>query len=252
MESYIPHTFSNTKAKKPWFNSACSYAVKDREETQKRYHSHPSAETHAFLYAHNHAKSILQLAKNSFINRKCQNLSNANSSRDFWHLANSISNNSISSSFPPLLQLQLSLFSKAELFTQTCATNSTLDDTGHIPPLPSDYFILKIRIVHYDVFHTLSGLDSWKAYGLDGVPPVVLKTCVSELTPCLIKLFCLCLSTSTYPSCWKFAHIQPVPKKSDCSNPSNYRLSKAFESVLNMNLHNLHNLLSDCQYGFWN
>ena len=80
------------------------------------------------------------------------------------------------------------------------------------------------------------------------------------LAPCLVKLFHLCLSTSTFPSCWKFAHIQPVPKKGDRSNPSNYRpialiscLSKAFESILNRKiLKHLsdHNLLSDHQYGF--
>ena len=29
IESYIPHSFSNPKAKKPWFNFACSRAVKD-------------------------------------------------------------------------------------------------------------------------------------------------------------------------------------------------------------------------------
>ena len=70
----------------------------------------------------------------------------------------------------------------------------------------------------------------------------------------------VCVSTSTYPSCWKFAHIQPVPKKGDRSNPSNYchialisYLSKAFESVLNekiMSHLSAHNFLSDCQYGF--
>ena len=47
MESYIPHTFSNTKAKKPWLNSDCSRAVNDREAAHKRYRSHPSAEIHA-------------------------------------------------------------------------------------------------------------------------------------------------------------------------------------------------------------
>ncbi len=80
------------------------------------------------------------------------------------------------------------------------------------------------------------------------------------LAPCLVKLFHLCLSTSTFPSCWKFAHIHPVPKKGDRSNSSNYRpialtscLSKAFDSVLNKKiLKHLsdHNLLSDYQYGF--
>ena len=62
-------------------------------------------------------------------------------------------------------------------------------------------------------FHALSGLDSQKAYSPDEVSPVVLKNCTSKLTPYLVKLFCLCLSTSTYPSCWKFAHIQLISKK---------------------------------------
>ena len=47
-------------------------------------------------------------------------LSNSNASRDFWHLANNISNNFTSVSFPPLLQpdgpTAVSSFSKAELF----------------------------------------------------------------------------------------------------------------------------------------
>ena len=103
MELYIPHTFFNTKAKKPWFNSACSRAVKDREAAHIRYRSHPSAETYAlYTFARYHIKSILQLTKNSFINRKCQNLSNSNSSRGFFHLANNISNNFTSSSFSSL------------------------------------------------------------------------------------------------------------------------------------------------------
>ena len=78
MELYIPHTFCNTKAKMFKLNSACSRAVKDREVAHKRYHSYPSAEIHArYISARNHAKSILQLTNYSFINRKCQNLSNS-------------------------------------------------------------------------------------------------------------------------------------------------------------------------------
>ena len=136
----------------------------------------------------------------------------------------------------------VSFISKTELFAQTFALNSTLDDSGLIPPSPppSDIIMPLIKITYNEVFYALSGLDSRKACGPDGVPPIVLKNCASVLTPCLVKLFHLCLSTSTFPSCWKFAHIQPVPKKGDRSNPSNYRpialtscLSKAFESILN-------------------
>ncbi len=80
------------------------------------------------------------------------------------------------------------------------------------------------------------------------------------LTPCHVKIFCLCLSTSTFPSCWKYAYVQPVPKKGDRSNPSDYHpiallscLSKAFESILNRKIQkhlSTSDLVSDCQYGF--
>ena len=68
---------------------------------------------------------------------------------------------------------------------------------------------------------------------------LALKT-VFRAPSLLVKIFRLCLSTSTYFSCLKFGHIQPVSKTSDRSNPSNYCLkalisclSKAFESVFN-------------------
>ncbi|MPC59381.1 hypothetical protein E2C01_053400 [Portunus trituberculatus] len=113
--------------------------------------------------------------------------------------------------------------SKLEGPQKTFANNSTLDDSGLIPPSPpsSDYFMSTIKVLCNDVFHALSDLHPWKTYGPDGVPPSVLKNCASVHAPCLAKLFQLCLSTSTFPSCWKFAYIQPVPKKGDHSNPSN-------------------------------
>ncbi len=80
------------------------------------------------------------------------------------------------------------------------------------------------------------------------------------LTPCLVKLFRLCLSTSTFLSCWKYSYVQPVPKKGDRSNPFSYRpnasvscLAKALETILNRKfLKHLSsfNFLSDHQYGF--
>ena len=267
MEAYIPHTFSTPNAKKPWFNHACSRAIKDRNVAHQRYQRLPTPENHTlYISARNHAKSILRLTKDTFIQRKCTNLSNSTSPKDFWHLAKNISNNFTSSSFPPLHNSDgttaVSSVSKAEIFAQTFALNSTLDDSGHIPPSyrTSDSILPTIKILNNDVFHALSGLDPRKAYGPDGIPPIILKNCASVLTPCLVKLYRLCLSTSTFPSCWKFAHIQPVPKKGDRSNPSNYRpiallscLSKAFETILNKKfLKHLSsfNLLSDRQYGF--
>ncbi len=126
--------------------------------------------------------------------------------------------------------------------------------------LPSDYIMPVIKITNDDIFPALSGLDSRKAYGLDGVLHIVLKYFASMLVPCLVKLFHICLSTSTFPSYWTFAHIQPLPKKDHCSNSSNYRpipvclcLSEVFESILKKKLlkHlSVRNLLYVHQYGF--
>ena len=53
---------------------------------------------------------------------------------------------------------------KAELFTQTFADNSTLDDSGLVPPPPhSDYFMLDNQILRNDVSHALAGLNPQKA-----------------------------------------------------------------------------------------
>ena len=100
---------------------------------------------------------------------------------------------------------------------------------------------------------------SLKAYGPDGFLSIVLKNCASELAHCLVKLFLLCLFISSYPSYWKFVHIQPVLKKGDPSNPFIYLpialiffLSDTFDSVFNNNIMrhlSANNFLSNCQYG---
>ena len=85
----------------------------------------------------------------------------------------------------------VSSVSKDELFAQTFADNSTLDDSGLVPPSPpgSDYFMPNIKILGIEVSHALAAFNPRRAYGPDGVPPIVLKNCASVLLLCLVKLF---------------------------------------------------------------
>ena len=90
--------------------------------------------------------------------------------------------------------------------------------------------------------------------------PDFLKEYADELATVLICLFCLILISCTYPSSWKHALVQPVPKKNDRCNSSKYRpiaftlaVAKVFETLLNSHfIKHLEStdLLSDHQYGF--
>ena len=103
----------------------------------------------------------------------------------------------------------------------------------------------------------LHSVKTDKASGPDGIPPRFLKEFADELTPVLCRLCRLILISCTYPSSWKHALVQPVPKK---GNRSNYlpialtsTVAKVFENLLNSHLikHLESNkLLSDHEYGF--
>ena len=181
MEAFIPSSFSQPTTKKTWFTHACSIAVRNKEEAYKRYKRLQTNESRLlYVSARNRCKSVLRLAKNHFIHTKCNELANSSSSSSFWNLAKNLSNNFSSTSFPPLSNpdgsVAASSSDKAELLANTFASNSSLDDSGAVPPSPpsSHYVMPLIRISSKDVFSTLSGLDTSKAYGPDGIPPVVL------------------------------------------------------------------------------
>src|SRR5678815_3049258 len=120
---------------------------------------------------------------------------------------------------------------------------------------------MSLPVITFDRVHRpLKSMKDRKTAGPDGIPPQVLRECASVLSPPFVQLYSLCLNTSTFPQCWKLAHVQPIPKKGSRSDPSNYRaisltciLSKIFETLLNshfLDYLETHFLLSDCQYGF--
>ena len=91
------------------------------------------------------------------------------------------------------------------------------------------------------------------------MPAIVLKSCAPELAPVLNKLFKLSYIPGFFLSSWKLAHIFPIPKEGDKSEPSNYcpiaitsLISKTMETIITKRLLaylETNNLVSDHQYG---
>ena len=82
-------------------------------------------------------------------------------------------------------------------------------------------------------------LDIKKAYGPDGLPPILFKEAKYELATPLKQLFDMSLRDRKFPNLWKKANILPIHKKGDKGIPSNYRPvsllctpSKIFERII--------------------
>ena len=129
-----------------------------------------------------------------------------------------------------------------------------------ILPLNPSLTMPSIIISAHKVRRVLHFLETNKASGPDGISPRLLKESADELVPVLCRLSCLILNSCTYPSSWKHALVQPVPKKGDRFNPSNYRpigltsaTAKVFETLFNSHFNKnleFNNFLSDHQCGF--
>ena len=267
MRAYIPYSLATFSPSNPWFDRACPSAISDREGAHRSYQASPSKLTHTtFISARNRCSAKLRRACSSFPKRKIDKLNSSPTEKCFWSLSKKIFNNFCNFSFPSLIRpdgsIACSPTDKTNLFGSYFSANSSLTDSNapDPPTQPLSNPILSIIIFARKGRRVLRSLKTDKASGPDDVPPRFLKEFAEELAPVLCCLFRLILISCTYPSSWKHALVQPVPKKGDRSNPSNYRpialtsaVAKVFETLLNSHfIKHLesNNLLSDHQYGF--
>ena len=106
----------------------------------------------------------------------------------------------------------------------------------------------------------LNKLKRDKATGIDLLPSNMLKDCSEEIAAPLAHIINLSLNTSTVPSLWKSAKVNPVFKSGNPDLVENYRpisilpiLSKLLERTVHDQLYSFlenNKLLSNCQYGF--
>ena len=110
------------------------------------------------------------------------------------------------------------------------------------------------------IIKLLSNLRPDKAAGPDEIRPIVLRELRVEIAPVIQLIFEKSLATGKLPSDWTKANVNPIFKKGDKGDPSNYRpisltciLCKVMEHIIASNLTahlNKHNILYDLQHGF--
>ena len=114
-----------------------------------------------------------------------------------------------------------------------------------------------VEVLVSEVCDLLRDLDSRKACGPDLLPARLLKEGAEKISSSLCKIFNLSLSKGVLPQDWTSAHIVPVRKKNDGSNPSNYRpisltsiVIKVLEKLVHRKVASALESQSDFQHGF--
>lgn len=110
------------------------------------------------------------------------------------------------------------------------------------------------------VSESISGLNSSKATGLDGIGPRVLKLAKVVLAPSITAIINKSIQIGIFPDQLKLAKVYPIHKGGPKSDPANYRpisilptISKIFEKHINKHLMaflNKYKLIHKSQSGF--
>ncbi|PJE78267.1 hypothetical protein CI610_02800 [invertebrate metagenome] len=175
--------------------------------------------------------NAIRKSKSNYFNKLYNKLNNNTntSARDWWKIVNNFMTNSFEkSSIPPITVNNSIIYDdleKANAFNNFFSSQSTINDTNIHPPdlLQPPHTLANIVISRQDVLDAIHSLNTRKAAGPDLISPRLIKEAADILSYPLQLVFNLSLTSSTFPSPWKKAHVTPVFKKDDPSVISNYR-----------------------------
>ncbi len=125
----------------------------------------------------------------------------------------------------------------------TCENLNTLPQVNYITASEQRPYLSSISISKNGIEQLITGLNTHKSAGPDGICARLLQLLPGEVSPYLDVVFQKCLDEGCFPEDWKKANISPIFKKGSKSDPNNYRpisltsiCGKLFEHILTSNL----------------
>lgn len=265
MNQHIPSKMTSTRYHLPWLTTNTKRAIRKKQRLYNQAKS--SKNQHLWTKFREFRKKVNKYINNdhwNYINNIVAPSLHSNNTKPFWSYIKNLKKDAdgiqtltdntgrptnTSDKKADILNKQFqSVFTKENLTTMPTKGPSPHPE---VPPL---------NITHEGVTKLLKGLNARKATGPDTVPAMILKELSEELTPIICHLFNQSIATGSVPSDWRTAHIVPIFKKGDKTNPANYRpvsltciLSKAMEHIISSHIMNhleTNNILSDVQHGF--
>ena len=181
-----------------------------------------------FKKAKNEVTKLIRKSKSAYHNKIIEGLNSDTNIKTWFKLAKQLTGKHQSGTIPTLVTNGTYIDSDqdmAEVLNSFFCSQSALDDQNkQPPPLPQpDTVQSSLNITTQAVTDAIKGMDAFKASGRDMVSPRLLREGVNTLAAPLAKLFNILLAKSEFPSERKRANVTPLFKKSDSSDPANYR-----------------------------
>ena len=260
------------KNDKPWFNNEIRKAIRKRDRLRKlTIKNNSQLNKNKYKAARNKVTQLKREAREKYFSSLEENISQVKSSNPkmYWTIMkNLLKSDTSNEPLPPLFSTENNNYAysdhdKCELLKDYFCSVSNIDDSNcDLPDFTerTNNSLAEIKISKQEIQDIIKNLDPKKAKGPDNISHTVLSLAPVELSVPLEILFNRSLSEGCFPNIWKLAHVIPIFKKGDKSQPSNYRpisllscVGKVFERVVFKHMYNyLHTnkLLYKFQSGF--
>ena len=268
--THVPVKITRSKCSLPWITTKIRKMIRKRNRLYSMYKSTHSVTLHEQYKSLKHTiqreiRSSHQRYVSSLIstgNEEGQQPYRRNNKKLWTYIKGLRKDNS---GIPPLSvngTVTSNSSQKSEMLSNHFNSVFTTEDLDNFPDKgPSPHPVIEnINVCSNGIRNQLNSLDVHKATGPDGISARILKE-TSDISALILRIiFVSSLEHGIVPSDWKIAHVVPVFKKGDRSNPCNYRpisltsiVSKVLEHILSSHIMKhleSNGILHSCQHGF--
>ena len=261
---YIPKSLPQDTKRPAWMNHNVQKKLNAKHNAWNTYQKNRTCSNwHKYKQKRRTATKAVKTEKRCFERKIAQKIKT--NSKSFWNLVRSQCK--LRSDITDLIKTDGSRVAddlgKANCLNTFFSSVFTNEDTNSLPilaPRIKNHQLSDVSITQEKVYKHLSKLKTNKSPGPDTIHNKVLYEARGQLARPLSHLFKSSLASGEIPQIWKHAHVTPIHKKSDKTDPNNYRpvsltssVGKILESIIRDDLQSYlenNNLLCKEQFGF--
>ena len=265
------------KTPKPWWNSACKQATKNKKKAYRKFKTTPNTENHiAYKKANAIAVRTIRQSKKESWEKFLASINSYTSAKDVWGKINALKGKNKNKSVSSIKTADNKIIDqKGEIATELGKHFQNISNGQNSSEAFKNFRENNENNIDFDtdaprVYNLAIKLTELKnilktskdtSPGLDGIPYIMIRQLPEESLKFLLDFYNRIFINHDFPEQWKAAVIIPILKPGkDATKTSSYRpialiscLSKILEKILNKRLMwylEKHNLIDKSQCGF--